>query len=83
MMTNEEASVFLSDMESRIESETVLNHVRKEALQTAIKALQKQIPKKPQEGNAHIVYLCPNCGSLDYTLPYCKYCGQHLSFKEV
>lgn len=53
------------------------------AVEIAVKAMEKQISKKPQEGNVHIVYLCPNCGSLDYTIPYCKYCGQHLSFKEV
>lgn len=54
-----------------------------EAYDMAISALEKQIPKKPSEGNVHIVYLCPNCGSIDYTIPYCKHCGQHLSFKEV
>lgn len=82
-MTNEEASVFLSDIESRIESKTVLNHVRKEALKIAIEALKKQIPEKPSKDQVHIMYFCPNCHSYDYTLPYCRYCGQHLSFKEV
>lgn len=53
------------------------------AKEIAVDAMQKQIPKKPSEGNVHIVYLCPNCGSIDYTIPYCKHCGQHLSFKEV
>lgn len=47
-MTPEEASVFLSDMELHIEEpKTVLNHVRKEALQMAIKALKAQPNLQP------------------------------------
>ena len=34
------------------------------AMEIAVDAMQKQIPRKPQEGNIHIVYVCPNCGSI-------------------
>jgi hypothetical protein len=34
------------------------------AINMAISALAEQIPRKPQEGNVHIVYVCPNCGSV-------------------
>ena len=42
-MTNEEAITVLQTMDS----ELVLSLIRKEALQMAIMALEKQIPKKP------------------------------------
>lgn len=81
MMTNQEAIRILEFMKS----EMLLNfdHDRKKALKLAISALEKQIPRKPSEGQVHIVYLCPNCGSLDFTFPYCRHCGQRLSWKEV
>ena len=66
-MTPEEARVFLSDMVF-IESKTVLNYIKKEALQTAIEALEKQIPEKPTikqdryNENLYALY-CPTCGS--------------------
>ena len=80
-MTPEEAIRVIEVAKAECEWNAPLDY--QTAFDVALKALKKQIPRKPQEGNVHIVYLCPNCGSLDYTLPYCKYCGQHLSFKEV
>ena len=59
--------------------------------QIAIKALEKQMPKKVvMERN---IYLCPECGAnvetdcgddmLDYRLNYCDNCGQKLDWSEL
>ena len=49
----------------------------------AIKALDKQIPKKPKLhrefevlGMIHEIYLCPSCGAMLDTEDYCTNCGQ-------
>ena len=60
------------------------------AFEEAIKALEKQIPKKPS-GDYHSVphYRCPNCNRevvlyKDSTrYPYCKYCGQRLDWEGI
>ena len=60
------------------------------AIEKAIKALKKQIPKKViMDKN---IYLCPNCGSnaetdcgddmLDYRLNFCDTCGQKLDWSD-
>lgn len=61
-----------------------------EAVEMAIKALEKQIPKKPDyEGDGYsdgqLVYdtwICPCCGQhyeVDYDrYDYCHNCGQHI-----
>lgn len=66
-----------------------------EAASMAIKALEKQIPKKPDiwgDGYAdgqlvYDSYDCPNCGKtyeLDYDdYDYCPKCGQKLDWSEV
>ena len=53
----------------------------------AIEALEKQLPKKPEEvvGAIYgISYECKNCGSeiepLDIYADYCKWCGQRLDW---
>lgn len=55
----------------------------------AIEALEKQLPKKPEEvvGAIYgISYECKNCGSeiepLDIYEDYCKWCGQRLDWTE-
>lgn len=58
--------------------------------QIAIKALEKQIPKKVVIDN---IYICPYCGAnvetdcgddmLDYRLNYCDNCGQKLDWSEL
>lgn len=55
----------------------------------AIEALEKQLPKKPEEvvGAIYgISYECKNCGSeiepLDIYADYCKWCGQRLDWTE-
>ena len=49
----------------------------------AIKAIDKQIPKKPKLhrefevlGMIHEIYLCPSCGAMLDTEDYCTNCGQ-------
>ena len=61
-MTNEEAIMILKAMID--EMILVFDRDRKKALNMAISALAAQIPRKPQEGNVHIAYVCPNCGSV-------------------
>lgn len=61
------------------------------AIEKAIKALEKQIPKKVVLDKN--IYLCPNCGSsaetdcgddmLDYRLNFCENCGQKLDWSEL
>ena len=66
-----------------------------EALDTAIEALEKQLPKKPiYEGDGYAPdgtfiwdeWLCPNCGSryeVDYDdYSYCPNCGQRIDREE-
>lgn len=42
-------------------------------------ALDRQIPKTVRETKNTIV--CPTCGTLVGSSPYCRYCGQKLSWK--
>nr|DAL11116.1 MAG TPA_asm: ribosome, girodazole, girolline, antibiotic complex, 50S [Caudoviricetes sp.] len=49
------------------------------AYDMAIKALEKQIPKKAgsiYKGD----YKCPSCKTLVGSSPYCRYCGQALDW---
>ena len=46
-------------------------------IRTAIKALEKQIPKRPINTGREIV--CPTCRTLVGSSPYCRYCGQMLN----
>ena len=67
----------------------------REAIDMAIKALEKQIPKKPEfEGDGysdgHLVYdtwICPNCEKryeVDYEeYDHCPNCGQKIDWSEV
>ena len=52
-------------------------------INVAIKAIEKQIPKKPKLhrefevlGIIHEIYLCPSCGAMLDTEDYCTNCGQ-------
>jgi hypothetical protein len=70
----------------------------KEAMQVAIKAIEKQIPKKPfktmDENNPYYKYMpwcCPCCRETLYEdtewggqeFAYCTECGQKLNWEEV
>lgn len=70
------------DNYDRCDHTMVANNAR-----TAIEALEKQLPKKPEEvvGAIYgISYECKNCGSeiepLDIYADYCKWCGQRLDW---
>ena len=51
------------------------------ALQIAVKAVEKQIPKKPRKTRSEIV--CPTCNTLVGSSPYCRYCGQALDWSDT
>ena len=56
-----------------------------EAIDLAIEALEKQIPKKPKEiENGWLYFYCPHCGNLVGTLMNFQYptcvCGQRLDW---
>lgn len=50
------------------------------ALQIAVNAVEKQIPKKPVKTAREIV--CPTCGTLVGSSPYCRYCGKAIDWSE-
>ena len=67
-----------------------------EAIELAVEALEKQIPKQPKEYEDKY-YGCPNCGNVtmmkwerypdipmnkNYGLPYCLGCGQALDWSD-
>lgn len=72
---------------------------RKIAINTAVSALEKQIPKKPDlwgdgyDENGTLVYdnaICPNCGNDDFEYDinnwgckYCPDCGQALDWSDT
>lgn len=62
-----------------------------EALNMAIEALEKQIPKEPlniEETKYKVSYKCPVCGTVhvngwcgtNWKLPFCSICGQALDW---
>ena len=59
------------------------------ALQTAIEALEKQIPKKPMVTNRATVCRCANCKAIvmqnlhTEKTDYCIRCGQAIDWEEV
>lgn len=75
-MTNEEA---IQEIKDSIEADDVWSH---EALEMAIEALEKQIPKSGY--NEDKICVCPSCKRLleghEY---YCWNCGQKIVFEEV
>ena len=89
-MTNKEAindlKVILSEITECEESICYVTDIDAEPLRLAIKALEKQIPKKPVYGAANIK--CPNCGATllyyfhSFKIDYCDECGQRLDWSE-
>lgn len=55
-----------------------------DACRVAVKALKKQIPKKPEQGNVNAYnYICPTCGATvgdreieEIWCSFCPNCGQ-------
>ena len=61
-----------------------------EALEVAISALKKQIPKPPTK-TKNSTLLCPNCGEyvgyvdaeVDIRADYCNFCGQAIDWRLI
>ena len=89
-MTNQEAindlKVILSEITECEESICYITDVDAEPLELAIKARERQIPKKPIYGAANIK--CPNCEATllyyfhSFKIDYCDECGQRLDWSE-
>ena len=78
--------VILSEITECEESICYITDIDAEPLRLAIKALEKQMPKKPVYGTANIK--CPNCGATllyyfySFKIDYCDECGQRLDWSE-
>ena len=78
--------VILSEITECEESICYVTDIDAEPLRLAIKALEKQTPKKPVYGAANIK--CPNCGATllyyfhSFKIDYCDECGQRLDWSE-
>lgn len=78
--------VILSEIIECEESICYVTDIDAEPLRLAIKALEKQTPKKPVYGAANIK--CPNCGATllyyfhSFKIDYCDECGQRLDWSE-
>ena len=78
--------VIFSEITECEESICYITDIDAEPLRLAIKALEKQIPKKPVYGAANIK--CPNCGATllyyfySFKIDYCDECGQRLDWSE-
>ena len=54
-----------------------------EAVDIAIQALEKQIPKKPITDDRYIMYICPCCNDfIKVSHNYCPNCGQELDWSD-
>ena len=88
-MTNKEAindlKVILSEITECEESICYITDVDAEPLRLAIKALEKQIPKKPSQDSIGLYYFptCPNCHKeLESYDHHCE-CGQALDWEGI
>lgn len=53
-----------------------------EALEMAVEALEKQIPKKVGISNGFMKYYCPTCGKQPLSGKRCSECGQVIDWAE-
>ena len=63
----------------------IIPQKRAEAIDVAIKALEKQIPKKPKERDCigFNTLACPGCEMALYLYePYCDNCGQAIDWSD-
>ena len=101
-MTENEAIKIFNDLldvpcEMLIKYDSVINSEKKQALvrlrtaeEFAIKALEKQIPKKPKKSQSKLrylgTYMCPSCGG-DFSgtgvASYCYHCGQRFKWNDA
>lgn len=87
-MTESEAIEYLETLNNGLNEAFVNADELSEALQMAIKALEKQIPKKPIKSEKQVIryvttYCCPTC-KLGFTgtgvAKWCYHCGQKLDW---
>lgn len=81
MMTREEAVKSIKD-----NYPTSGYYILREALDMAIEALEKQIPKKPNKfiGDLRDYDICPHCNfALPQGTEFCQSCGQSIDWSEV
>ena len=73
----------IPNVEENLGAEIIFIKKDIEVYETAIEALEKQLPKKPIEKGIHFVYYkCPNCNRiLPIDKNYCD-CGQKLDWPE-
>lgn len=72
-MTEQEAIKYIQ------EHNTISGNVK----DIAIEALEKQIPKKPNDYDGEIkVGFCPDCDNVVTDNYYCEHCGQALDWSE-
>ena len=101
-MTENEVIKIFNDLldvpcEMLIKYDSVINSEKKQALvrlrtaeEFAIKALEKQIPKKPKKSQSKLrylgTYMCPSCGG-DFSgtgvASYCYHCGQRFKWNDA
>ena len=91
-MDNQEAIGFLKNMIGREsigfvclerEGDVAIWQYHVEALQMAISALDKQIPKETVEpASLYFRYACPTCGNYPLSGHYCSECGQAIVYNK-
>lgn len=86
-MTIEEAKANLEKLLLLYDDGMIDFSVIRESVSVAIKALEKQIPKKVHIEEHHPKYghasFCPNCNRMDVGgWSYCPYCGQAIGLEE-
>lgn len=86
-MTPKEAIKILEVAKAEVEWNYPLDYAI--AIDTAIEALEKQIPKKPIKSDREIryceVWKCPKCGFewSNRVVDYCYKCGQAIDWRDV
>lgn len=88
-MTPEEAIDIVKCAIGEVEWSYLVNY--SEAIEVAIEALEKQIPKKPREAVQSGFFWCPACSKAikmriegsKINIRYCPFCGQALDWREM
>lgn len=52
--------------------------MKKHLYETAIEAMEKQVPKKPKLSGGDVFKKCPVCNTPFWDWDYCKVCGQRI-----
>ena len=59
----------------------IIPQKRAEAIDMAINALEKQIPKKPKTDDRYVMYICPCCNDfIKVSHNCCQNCGQAIDW---